>query len=170
MNIERFKQIIAAYGGDPGRWPGEERAQAIALLAQSSEASNALEEEVKLDHVLEQSSGGDVTQALLTQILGSAASTLEGLPLAMPEPIGAGWSWEAFFSSVDAIDWSWRSVMQPSVLLGCVALLGLTTGIFAPEALEQAVYGGEIEEGFWRVAFDESVFSLEEIPPIGDVK
>lgn len=32
MNVERADEIIAAYGGDPARWPAEERAAALRLV------------------------------------------------------------------------------------------------------------------------------------------
>ena len=177
MKIDRLEQIVAAYGGAPNRWPSDERHEAMALLARAPEAASLLEGELKLDFLLDQSMEGDLDPALVTQILGAAAQSHEAsfllesekqsVPLRVPR---IRWSTDNFLSSIDAIDWSWKSIMQPATLLGCVALLGLTTGIFATEAFEQAVYASDIEEGFWQVAFDDSDFSLEESLVRGDMK
>ena len=41
MDIERFNELIAAYGAEPRRWPGAEREAGLALLARSPEAREA---------------------------------------------------------------------------------------------------------------------------------
>ncbi len=177
MNIERFQQIIEAYGSVPERWPFEERGQAMALLARSSQATALLEDALKLDQLLDQSAPVVINQGLVTQILAHAARTMESRPVSesekqpvTPKLTRIGQYFETFLAGVDSIDWSWKSVMQPAAILGSVALLGLTTGIFAPEIIEQAVYGADIEEGFWQVAFDDSGFDLEGLASIGEVE
>lgn len=38
INLQRLRELIDAYGGEPRRWPESERAAALALLEDSSEA------------------------------------------------------------------------------------------------------------------------------------
>lgn len=53
MLLERFRELMDAYGGDPRRWPPAERASAAELLAQSPEARALLAEAATLDRFLD---------------------------------------------------------------------------------------------------------------------
>lgn len=52
LTINRVKELIAAYGGDPARWPDEERGEAEAALGSSPEAEMLLEEARRIDAAL----------------------------------------------------------------------------------------------------------------------
>lgn len=52
LTIDRVKELIAAYGGDPARWPDEERTAAEAVLEASPEARRLLEEARRIDAAL----------------------------------------------------------------------------------------------------------------------
>lgn len=52
MTPERFEEILAAYGSDPGRWPEVERAAALEIVRQNR-PSHALTREAVLDKTLE---------------------------------------------------------------------------------------------------------------------
>jgi len=54
MNLQRFEQLIEAYGSDPQRWPVAERAAALKLLAESDKAAALLEQSAWLDETLDQ--------------------------------------------------------------------------------------------------------------------
>lgn len=54
MKLERFTELLAAYGGSLGRWPENERKGAEALLAESSDARAALAEAGRLDRLLDE--------------------------------------------------------------------------------------------------------------------
>lgn len=53
MQLQRFRELVEAYGGDPRRWPAAERAPAAALLAGSPEAQALLAEAGALDRLLD---------------------------------------------------------------------------------------------------------------------
>jgi hypothetical protein len=54
MDEARFAILLDAYGGDPRRWPGQERAQAEAFVKAFPErAAPLLEEALKLDAALD---------------------------------------------------------------------------------------------------------------------
>lgn len=52
LNIERFSAIVDAYGGDPCRWPVEEREAAQTLLACSVQAQAICDQARQLDQIL----------------------------------------------------------------------------------------------------------------------
>ena len=52
--LARFRELIGAYGAEPGRWPAEERAGAQALLGRSDEARALQREAATLDALLDQ--------------------------------------------------------------------------------------------------------------------
>jgi hypothetical protein len=52
MNLERFADLVAAYGSDPHRWPAAERQAAESLLAASAAAQKLMREAADLDALL----------------------------------------------------------------------------------------------------------------------
>ncbi|MBM4257580.1 MAG: hypothetical protein FJ147_17015 [Deltaproteobacteria bacterium] len=52
MTLQRFQELLDAYGAEPTHWPEEERAVAEALLARSAEARTFQEHAAHLDHLL----------------------------------------------------------------------------------------------------------------------
>lgn len=73
MNIERVRQIIEAYGGDPSRWPEEERAQAKSILESSPQLNGVLDEARRLDVVLDRLAPVTVPAALRDRIVAGAS-------------------------------------------------------------------------------------------------
>lgn len=73
MDRDRFDHLLAAYGGDLGRWPAEERAAAGVFVAQNAGAAAALREAQALDRALDQATidDGD-SSALAARILAQA--------------------------------------------------------------------------------------------------
>ena len=53
MLLQRFRELLDAYGGDPRRWPAAERGPAAELLATSPEARALLAEATTLDRLLD---------------------------------------------------------------------------------------------------------------------
>jgi len=53
MLLQRFHELMDAYGGDPRRWPPADRAPAAELLAASAEARALLAEATALDWLLD---------------------------------------------------------------------------------------------------------------------
>ena len=52
MNIQRFRQLLDAYGAAPARWPESERSAAQALLERSAEARQLAAQAARLDELL----------------------------------------------------------------------------------------------------------------------
>jgi hypothetical protein len=71
MTLVRFKALVAAYGGDPARWPECERIAALDLLERSAEARREMEEALEVDRLLDLSPSTPVTPALQERILAS---------------------------------------------------------------------------------------------------
>lgn len=53
MRLDRLTSLIDAYGADPERWPADERAAALLLLAESAEARAYAEDAAALDALLD---------------------------------------------------------------------------------------------------------------------
>lgn len=115
MDAERFESLAAAYGGDPGRWPPEERAAALAFLAaHKATAERLLFEARQLDAALDASPAPAVSHALRDAILTAA-------PRPAPErPRGGGFFHDLLFGGFG------RGLMVAG--LGAAAVLGVAAG------------------------------------------
>ncbi|PZU07209.1 MAG: hypothetical protein DI605_16250 [Sphingomonas sp.] len=69
MSRARFEAIVAAYGADPRRWPGEERAAAEAFGRSDPYAARLLDEEWAFDALLLRHSVAAPTPGLVASIL-----------------------------------------------------------------------------------------------------
>jgi hypothetical protein len=72
MTTARFAALVEAYGGDPARWPAEERDGARALIAADPSARRALDEAAALDAVLDRAPAEPPSAELATRILAAA--------------------------------------------------------------------------------------------------
>ena len=52
MGLDRFRELMEAYGADPQRWPGNERGAAEALLVQNADAVALHRRAASLDALL----------------------------------------------------------------------------------------------------------------------
>lgn len=87
MDLDRFADLAAAYGGDISRWPSIEREAATLLMARSPEATaTLLAEQSDLDWALDSWRAPRPGLALEAAILASA-------PVQRPAPIWRGWLW-----------------------------------------------------------------------------
>lgn len=83
MTRERLKEILAAYGADPSRWPAGERAAALELLARSPELESDRADAARLDAALDAASAvGDLglTGAALAGRITRAAANVRMFP------------------------------------------------------------------------------------------
>ena len=139
MNIERVKTIIEAYGGDPLRWPQDERDEALAMLGQSDALESLLEDARRLDAVLDEITPPDApTHALRMRILRAAEQT----------------SGHTFIEGF--VDWRLDGTPRDRVLRPAMAsllplLLGFALGVAAPEngadeVLAQNVLADEVAQ------------------------
>ena len=139
MELERFQQIVAAYGAISDRWPDHERDAALALMARSKDAVSLVEQAQELDMVMDQAAAEAPSDALVERILHSAAihaSSPKAVPGDQAAKDGLLKRWvTAVRSDIDGIEWTMRSLARPAVALSCVALLGLVLGVSAPATL-----------------------------------
>ena len=84
MELERFRQILEAYGAVSDRWPDNERDAALALLTRSKDAVWLVEQAQELDLVMDQSAAEAPSDALVERILQSCSNPRD------PAKSGAG--------------------------------------------------------------------------------
>ena len=81
LSIDRFHELVASYGADPGRWPAELRGRAVGCLVESEAARVAWREADDLDTDLDVVTSLDTAPELAESVLaiadrpGASAST-----------------------------------------------------------------------------------------------
>ena len=81
LSIDRFHELVASYGADPGRWPAELRGRAVGCLVESEAARVAWREADDLDTDLDLVTSLDTAPELAESVLaiadrpGASAST-----------------------------------------------------------------------------------------------
>jgi len=53
MGMDRLRELLEAYGAEPGRWPAQERAAAQTLLAENEEARRLRKQAASVDGLLD---------------------------------------------------------------------------------------------------------------------
>jgi hypothetical protein len=53
MGLDRFRELLDAYGAEPGRWPANERGPAEVLLTQNAEAARLRKQAAAIDAMLD---------------------------------------------------------------------------------------------------------------------
>lgn len=108
MRKERFRQLLAAYGADPGRWPAGERDAALALLAAEPELRALVGRERWLNDLLDAHDPG---------ALPGLAAAGTALPRHLPPQRRRFWAWLGG-------ERLWPEIAT----LAAAALLGVTIG------------------------------------------
>jgi hypothetical protein len=70
--LERLRDILDAYGGDPERWPDAERRAALDLLARSAEARRLCDEALRLDAALDLLPAAQPSPGLEERVIAAA--------------------------------------------------------------------------------------------------
>lgn len=120
MTLERLRDLIAAYGGNPTRWPLAERPAAEALLARSPEARAALADAGPLDTLLDAVPALPPSPALRAAVLAD-----------MPRMVRSGrigW-WDSIHEML--IEFRGLPAMRPMLIASL--LLGLFAGGYLSE-------------------------------------
>ena len=135
MNLQRFSQMLDAYGGDPRRWSEDERAAALDFLQHSEQARVLQQQALRLDQLL----------AVLPEV--SASATLEQRifnsmqnPVSEPLPAWQIWLqevWERYFG-----DSGWRVMAA----CGLPLLVGVAVGLSLPVHQNKQHYQQVAEE------------------------
>jgi hypothetical protein len=53
MGLDRFRELLDAYGAEPGRWPANERGPAEVLLTRDAEAARLRKQAASIDALLD---------------------------------------------------------------------------------------------------------------------
>lgn len=80
MNLDRFRELLAAYGTHFERWPADERTSAREFLLSSPEARAAFDEEGALDTLLDAAQAPPLTSQLAAQLARIPLQASQGLP------------------------------------------------------------------------------------------
>ena len=75
MALDRLQSLIDAYGADAERWPADERAAALLLIARSAEARAYLHDARQLDALLDQAPMHPVVTVDPEQLAAAIART-----------------------------------------------------------------------------------------------
>ncbi len=151
MTLARLREILAAYGASPRRWPADERDGAQALLASSLKAREAVTEAARLDGVLDQGPAPAPSPELVGRIHRyDITQTAPGVFLRL-----GGWLNDSYAAIA----------IRPAALPAAVVvatLVGLTVGLALPHpggitpSLPGAVFVAETGPGI-----DDEVFATE---------
>lgn len=132
MTLDRFAQLISAYGADAGRWPNDERAGAHALLAHSAEAQAMLETERALDVLLDAVPPPQPSASLQARIMAGVPARA---PAAAARPAETGLR-GVFAGAVGAV---MPEVWRPASVFGMAAVLGIVLGLNMMGPLSRAM-------------------------------
>ena len=116
MKLERFADLVAAYGGQPQHWSITERDAALQLLKESSQAQQLQEEALQLDALLDCLPDVQPTENLTARIL--ADLPIQRLDREL-------WQWLAQWLWGDG--WS-QHVWRPALTLLSPLALGVLVG------------------------------------------
>lgn len=92
MRIEDLEQAIDRHGGDLGRWPGDMRAAAEALISRDGKAARLVADARRLDTLLSEAMEPvPVDSALIGRIVSGLATTAHDSTAIRPTPRLAAW-------------------------------------------------------------------------------
>ena len=118
ITLDRLHVVLEAYGAEPGRWPAEERAGAIALIESSAEARALFEDAAALDDLLDRSSVPAVSPAHVRRV-----RRMESPP--------RHWRIAAILGAIG--DWlqpgsrfAWQRAVAAAAVIGLVAGIGFS--------------------------------------------
>jgi hypothetical protein len=133
MTIERLRDILDAYGGDPLRWPQAERLEAQRLAAHDSVAAALVTEAMAFDGLLDFAPSTEPSRALMASVLA-----------ARPKPGPIGWLaglWRDLFPGTatwkPAVGFALALALGVGVQSAAVGQLGLTDSV-DPVSADQA--------------------------------
>ena len=150
ISNQRVEAIIAAYGGDPERWPEAERAGALELLERSGERQDRLQGEAELDALLGGPGRPQPTNMLKAKLLEDASiAVVQGSShkSRVAPPASPGWFGrlaDMVFESVSLEPLALGGLMVPVLALGIWLGASLTSESLDDEDL-LAAFGEDYE-------------------------
>jgi hypothetical protein len=125
MTQARFATIVDSYGGDPKRWPSNERDAAELWLASNPQAQTLLLQAINLD------------RSMLAAPVESVSAEFERRLLNDFDRSRQRWSVGRLVSvAVDAV-WPGAPLWQPACAFALALAIGLAVGAFAPFDIPQ---------------------------------
>ena len=98
MTLERFEELVAAYGAQSVLWPSQERAAMAQVLAESADANAILARAARLDAVLDTRlpiANAELQEIILRDMhaaLGTGNNDIIAFPQAPSRPTRMVWS------------------------------------------------------------------------------
>ena len=136
LSMQRFEQLIDAYGTDPQRWPPGERQAALQLVESLPDAARLMQETVWLDEALDHYDVPAFDQL-------SARILAQPLPARRMGIIEQLMRWLVPPVSSSVTDW-WRPAALACLPLAMGLLLGLQVDLFTDASAD--LYGVDTEE------------------------
>ena len=118
LSEERFKTLVEAYGGDPARWPADEREAAERLLASSAGAQVAVADAAKLDRALSAAGGVPASSVLEARVMADFDRASRGL--------------RRFVALLADAVWPGAPLWQPACAFGLALVVGVVLAAIAP--------------------------------------
>jgi len=120
MSLERFEELVDAYGASSDRWPDHDRAAALALVADDGDAAALLEAAQGMDDLLD----------LAPPVEEPAPALRRRVLEAAPQPRQ---TWLERLDQLTARLWPFSPRWQPATGLAAAAVLGIVVGTAVPE-------------------------------------
>ncbi|MES1990288.1 MAG: hypothetical protein V4441_04965 [Pseudomonadota bacterium] len=160
MTMQRFSEIVDAYGALVHRWPADERDAALALLADSAEARDRVQAAGELDAML------DAAPAPAPASPDLVARIMAARPRAIAVIAAARQSKDGFWKSLVSEIWPYGSPALPAGALAASIVLGVSFGLSAPGAMaafglgaETATASSEVGEQLVAMALSENTYT-----------
>lgn len=150
LTLQRFLELLAAYGSQLSRWPEAEREAAQVLLHASEPARASLAEEAKLDAALDTLVAEDLSPAF--------ARRLNEIPIRVPAKARARWPFQRLWAPT----LGWAAAAALGVALGS-GIGDSDSGDELADSVEAAAEQAPSDEALASLALG-SFADLEETP------
>ncbi len=156
MTIDRLRDLLDAWGASADRWPADDRAAALALIARSPEARALRDEAARLDALLDADPIDAPSDALVARVL-AAAPTPPGARVIHP----TRWLVPLALAAGLAAFWLGRPVTQAPEPLPIAALGVYEVGSDALLSISDVA----MADGGWTTFPDDELESPLDAPP-----
>ena len=120
MDEGRFAELVGAYGANPDRWPGSERAAAQGYLASSATARQLVAAAAGVDHVLAMAAATPIPTALQARMLADF------------DRVARRPSARRILRAAAEFVWPGAPAWQPAFALGMALAIGIGIAVLTP--------------------------------------